>query len=55
MGGIRRTDLPVTVLDCSHVAERVDSPIEGYIGNDFFADLVVTIHYPEQLLILREG
>ena len=55
VGGIRRTDLPVTVLDCSRVDERIDSSIEGYIGNDFFSGLVVTIHYPEQLLILREG
>jgi len=53
VGAVQCTDLEVIVMDCSHISERVETQVDGYLGYGFLKEFSVTINYPEQTLTLE--
>ena len=52
VGITNRRDIPVLIMDCSHVSSYAESKVDGYIGHNFLEHFIVTLNYRDEFIVL---
>ena len=54
IGSATCMDLPVDLMDCSHVSGYAGTEVQGYIGHNFLKDFSLTMNFPKKSLSILQ-